>query len=58
MSFGSTSHLSFEGEAVAVKSRFISDSAKGREPPADSGKPTERVGARGRRKRPVEVHID
>jgi hypothetical protein len=57
MSYGSTSHLPFEGEAVAVKSRFISDSATGRELPADSGKPTERVDAWGRRKRPREVRI-
>lgn len=57
MSYGSTSRLPFRGEAVAVKSRCISDSATGRELPADSGKPTERVGARGRRKRPVEVRI-
>jgi len=38
---GSTPRQLCAREAIAVKSRDISDAARGREPPAGSGKPTE-----------------
>jgi hypothetical protein len=44
------------GEATAAKSCSISDWGKGRELPAQSVKPTERVGATRGRKRLVVVH--
>jgi hypothetical protein len=57
MSFGSTPCQSHAGEAVAAKSRVISDSARGANHLPIIGKPTERVAAMRRRKHLVEVHI-
>ena len=53
MSESSTSRQSFAGEALAVKSRGITDSAGSANTPADSEKPTECGDATVRRKRIV-----